>query len=123
MEQCKRCKERGVPKSFGSPVGCAFLTPEFSPDNWQCATMNALRDLAEAGEEYLYSYRYNDSSCGVVPFDDREYGFGHFLVMTWYKNRGRTSRAYILCDDDEPKNLTLEQAELILAYHERDSLR
>ena len=115
------CLERGTPDNFGSEPKCAFETGAFSPDNWMCATMIELRRLAEDswrhGEDGgNFSFRESDSSLATLWFYDGEddYSLAKWLVMTFYKSRGRTSRAYVLCDDDEPTVLTLQQAEYAL---------
>lgn len=101
---CPMCLERGKPENFGSEPKCAFLSGVFSGDNWQCATMNALRDLAENTET---SMRHEDSSMGFLPIPGE--GQFPFLVMSWYKGRGRTSDAFCLCEGSQG-SLTLEVA-------------
>jgi len=102
---CPACKERGKNWYGGDPT-CAFLNnEEFDPDNWNCATMNALRAL----EELPQSRRWccDDQSLLVFPLE------GEFLILSWYKNRGRTDGAWTLYSDlIEP--LSLEAAERVL---------
>lgn len=117
---CKLCKERGIPKHFGSPPKCAFKSKTFSGDNWNCATMNALRSICsdgytqgqtERGKTLVFSLR-DDMDCGsigVIPCHEE----GVYLVMTWYKQRGCTSDA-ILLTDGERRELDEEMALKIL---------
>ncbi|MCD6468697.1 MAG: hypothetical protein J7L32_05265 [Thermoplasmata archaeon] len=113
--QCELCKKRGKPAEYGSEVKCAFRDDGvFTKDNWNCATMNKLRDIALK----LGHHIRNDSdwgSFGAVPFDDDKHS--GFIVMTWYKSRGKTDLA-IYVDDVETKPLTIEMAEAAISYWE-----
>jgi len=118
--------------SISSPIRCAFEKGMFSTDNWSCQTMVRLRELCGEGEGtsnvklYAYYMRYEDESIGVLPVFDIV-GFGSekgnqegFLVMTWYKGRGKTSQAYIWCDTLKPEILTLRTAEaIVMRYKEK----
>lgn len=103
-------------------IRCAFACKNngrFRPEaNWNCMTMNALRLIANGGKaeadddgfrvnNATYKYRFGDCSIGVIPFmvrrsflkDYRDYcDYEGFLVLSWYKDRGRVSRAFILID-------------------------
>lgn len=107
-------------------IRCAFKDGVFNTDNWSCQTMNELRKLCE-NEDFDWRVNYhNDSNLGVVRIplvnidDDYDtqnnvqYGF---LVLSWYKNRGRTGQAMVMSDNDEPMPLTLTTAEFILARY------
>ena len=37
--------------------------------------------------------------------------YSGYIVMTWYKSRGRVGQAVFMSDDDEPIKLTLDIAE------------
>ncbi len=110
---CHRCDNDPQPRNFNSPRDCAFKNGEFTASNWNCGTMTLIRTLAYDGlSEQTVSFRSNDSSLGVVSFGDGEYA-----VLTWYKDRGRTSQAYVMFDDDEPRPMTLADAnEIIKEY-------
>lgn len=118
---CRLCKERGKTWEGSDPV-CAFESGVFSPDNWACATMGKLRRLSE---ELGHSDRDDDScgSIGYVPLSDNYApdtyeGFGGYIVMMWYKERGRVGNAVFMTDEGtEP--LTLEQAEIAIKTAER----
>ncbi|KKL27248.1 hypothetical protein LCGC14_2387060 [marine sediment metagenome] len=109
-----------------SPQECAFETGAFSTKNFQCGTMNDLRDLAEKLSEdkerlekgycrdgYHRREDMDSGSIGVIRIPESDMEFEGedgepvqgYIVMTWYKNRGRTGRAYIMDDDDEVKVL------------------
>lgn len=104
---CPMCMERGKDWE-GSDPNCAFdENGTFKKDNWNCATMNELRYIAEKNNT---SFRYWDESIGHVVIMD-EYGEPEdFIVMTWYKNRGKTSNAVVMFDDSEVRPLTLQDA-------------
>lgn len=105
---CRRCRERGKDWSGGDPE-CGFTSGVFSPDNWNCATLNALRDLAEQTRCYG-----DDHSAGLIFAGD----VSDYLLLRWYKNRGATAEAYYWGDNGlEP--LTLAKAEAVLADAER----
>ena len=45
MPECPLCKKRGKTWEGDDPV-CALKNGKFSDDNWNCATMNKLREIA-----------------------------------------------------------------------------
>jgi len=107
---CPLCKKRGK-TWMGADPDCAFMTGEFDPDNWNCATMNALRGLEELPQARRWCC--DDQSLLVFPLE------GEFLILSWYKNRGRTDGAWTLYSDlIEP--LSLEAAERILRDNAND---
>ena len=124
---CRLCKDRG--KTWeGSDPRCAFLettelmTTEnelrsakvFSGDNWNCATMNKLRDIAR--DLPLYWRNDDFGTFGAVPFEG-EYWQG-YIAMAWYKRRGRTNQAMLMGDGDMPLPLTEEMALEAIRYWE-----
>lgn len=113
---CRLCEERGKDWNGDDPV-CAFEDNEFSSDNWNCATMNELRSISE---EVGMGWR-DDLSCGSIGYvpmdndyapDDFETN-GGYIVMTWYKERGRTGNA-VFMTDDETVPLTIKHAEVAI---------
>src|SRR5262245_61706756 len=105
---CPRCVIQGKPWE-GSDPQCAFPTGDgFTSKNWNCGTMNALRGLVEDKATWSEDY-----SAALLPDD------GDFLLLVWYKRRGRTEEARMIhsCQDDRP--FTLEAAERILRNAER----
>ncbi|EMT54781.1 hypothetical protein I532_04215 [Brevibacillus borstelensis AK1] len=110
---CKLCVERGKPWSGDDPR-CAFERETFSPDNWNCATMNALRNIAEA-QGHTHRDDMGPCSIGFVPFEGDDAGY---IVMTWYKNRGRTGNAVVM-RDSEIRTFTYQDARDALAHNAR----
>lgn len=114
---CKECVERGKTWSGNNPV-CAFENKEFGQENWMCASMNFLRDLCR---EHGYTRRDDmaAASIGVLHIPENDIVNG-YLVMTWYKERGRTGTAVVMCDSMSPEILNKEMAEeVIRLYKER----
>jgi hypothetical protein len=117
---CPRCRKayvNGRPDNFGSAPECAFKTGVFDSSNWQCQTMNELRDLVED------TAVYNDDQWAAViaiPNDDvRTARVADFIILGWYKHRGRTEAAYMLDQDHPIMPLTLAVAEKVLAGKSR----
>lgn len=92
----------------GSDPKCAFSEFSFSDNNWNCAAMNILRDLAETQG---YSRRVNDESIGVVPL---EHGY---IVLVWYKERGRIGNAIYMVDGEELRQITIEDVNDAVSFY------
>jgi len=111
---CKACIERGKPEIFGSDPICAF-DGDFS-DNWQCATLNLLRDALEDRKELVYGGDQRMISINLWD-ENSKVDFNIIedqpvcLFATWYKRRGRTEQVWLLFDDREPRRPT--EAELL----------
>jgi hypothetical protein len=111
--KCGMCKKRSKTWNGDDPK-CAFENGVFSPNNWNCATMNELRNIAE---EIEMSHRYDLTvgSFGTVPWEcNRSKGI---VFMTWYKERGKTSNAIVMYDDEPVRKLTLKDAEDAITYY------
>ena len=100
-KECERCKKRGKIWEGSDPV-CGFKSGVFSPENWNCATTNALREIVEGNVNWS-----EDQSLGVKCLD------GTFMVVSWYKSRGRVEGIWIV-DGQEKREITLCEAENIL---------
>lgn len=86
---------------------CAFLgNGRFTSDNWNCDTMAALRGSA------LWSQRddLHSGSIAVVLLPDAEELRG-YIVLSFYKDRGKVGAAVLMCDDEKPITLTRSIAE------------
>jgi hypothetical protein len=107
-QDCPRCRARGQTWP-GEPPRCAFPSGlAFDRRNWNCATMNDLRAIAEKVAKWN-----EDEWIAAVPLRER----ATFLVLAWYKSRGATPQAFLL-DSDSRATLTLEIAEEILREYE-----
>ena len=78
--KCPRCASR-VKDWNGDDPKCGFdKDGNFLENNWNCATLNALRD--KANENRVWS---DDYSMSIIQTFD--VGFG---ILRWYKHRGQT---------------------------------
>ena len=103
------------PTTKMSKINCAFKTGIFSSNNWNCATMNKLRNIAKKLDLH---YRNDDiGSIGIVPVDIDE--FNGFLILIWYKDRGQTEQAILLSGEQPPAMLTIDIATKIIKYWEK----
>jgi hypothetical protein len=106
---CKECVKRGKTWNGSDPV-CGFENNKFSSDNWNCASMNQLRDLADASKVYN-----DDQYCTIIPIPES----CDFIVLYWYKSRGRTENAIVITDcGTEP--LTINIVEDVLKAYKKD---
>ncbi len=121
----------------GSPPECAFTEDgRFTGDNWNCALMNALRELVSPYREepfpYGECYWDNDYYMGIIyiptPEDSLDIYEPHplsnaIVILEWYKTRGRTNKfkivkGYEVRDGTEEDALFL--AEYFKDYHDYD---
>jgi hypothetical protein len=120
---CPRCAD-SVKDWQGGDAECAFASGAFLPNNWNCATMNALRALVppEVGpDETRAAVWAADSWIATLRTPDYHDGRGgSLLILGWYKSRGRTEMAMLYpvhgrTDAAFWGPLTLTEAERILA--------
>lgn len=104
--RCQRCATRGKTWEGSDPICAFYKSGSFRTDNWNCATMNDLREVAEG---YGYRSRINDISLVAVP----DFNDGGHAVLSYYKDRGCVPIAYFL-RDDEMEILNQTTAERIL---------
>lgn len=105
--QCKRCRERGQTWK-GDPPVCGFSEDFFSKENYQCATLNQLRFFSD--DEHTVDSE--EQHLSTLPFG------GRFIILSWYKNRGRTEGAWTI-DGLTVRSLTLAIAEEFLELLEQ----
>ncbi len=75
--------------------------------------MNALRDIAD--DMLKENYYIEDTHCAVIPYDgDTNTGF---IILSWYKRRGKTGTAVLVYDDSESVPITEAMALEAMAYH------
>lgn len=109
---CPRCSAQGQPAHTVSPVRCGFPGHAgFTVNNWQCATLNRLRELAESTRVYG-----TDESAALL-LCDPEWD-GGFIALNWYKNRGTTSGAVWLRDDAPAVPLPFAVAERTIQFYD-----
>lgn len=124
---CPRCLADPQPESFGpfgSPRTCAFdVEGRFTPENWNCATICLLLELAETKHQQSRQYQPDiwgeDESMQIVwgQGHDHEHESG-WVIFTRYKHRGCTSSAVHCGDFWPPRPLTIELADHLIQVYE-----
>lgn len=105
---CAACKNRGQTWP-GSPPTCAF---DDWDGNWNCATLNAIREIVCEGQSPMPSgvdYNYcDDMKYATVYCDHIELPSGHAMALwvAWYKSRGGTDALWLLNHDGSPRKPT-----------------
>lgn len=99
---CRLCVADPHPKEFKTPRKCAFESEFFNSDNWNCATLNLLR-AGKDNESYSA-----DQTLKVIPHS------GTFLLLGFYKGRGRTEVVAVL-DEQVIGSASLHVCETIIA--------
>lgn len=97
---CDKCKAQGWPSHMASAPLCAFRSfGIFTSDNWNCGTMNALRDFLSSkvddaidsspltGERLAF---FGQETCMVGGFSDG------FIALHIYKSRGCVDHAIFI---------------------------
>jgi hypothetical protein len=110
---CPRCVAR--PKDWvGSDPVCGFdADGSFRARNWNCATLGELRDMAEA-EQYHVLW-HEDSNAVLMKGPEYDDGrAGPYVLLRWYKQRGRTEWALLWEGGQLPRPITLAEAERVL---------
>lgn len=106
MSDCIRCQTRGKTWDGDDPK-CGFKSGIFDTENWNCATLNELRELARDEKQHskiVYSYDHN---AALIPFGPE------YISLLWYKSRGRCEQALLL-NSSGATELTLQYAEAVL---------
>lgn len=88
--------------SYMEPIKCAFETKRFKADNWNCQTINELREISEKENLYVWN---NDNSLWITTISN-----GNFIFLLGYKQRGNVEKAFII-EKGMIKPLTLKVAE------------
>lgn len=120
---CKMCKERVKDWCGDDPV-CYFDKPEH---NWNCATINAIRDIVYEGHDLPDGVHYeycDDEKFATINIhdieDDKGNYIGRCLYVAWYKSRGGTEALWILDgEDDIPRQPTEKELIAIIACYGR----
>lgn len=121
---CEACQSRGQTWN-GDPPRCAF-DGAFG-NNWNCATLNALRDICYEGQDPMPSgvdYQYcDDMKYATIRIDhiERQDGnrIGMALWVSWYKSRGTTDAVWVLDSDGPPRIPTENELLAIIAGYGR----
>jgi hypothetical protein len=116
---CKMCKER-VKDWAGDDPTCYFDDPH----NWNCATVNEIRDLCYEGQELKpgIHYEYCDdekfATFNIHEVECEGNYIGRCLYAAWYKQRGSTEAIWILDGEgDTPRKPTEGELLAIIKYY------
>ena len=113
--KCQACQSQ-VKDWQGSDSIC-FL----SGDNWNCETLNMLRDLVYEGQKlppeinYQYCEDMKYATVNVSHIDDLDGALA--LWVCWYKNRGRTDNYLLLFSVQPAKAPTEKEILKIVVYY------
>ena len=93
---------------------CAFEGEIFSPDNWACQTLSLLREASndEINEKAWGKYWRSDDigTISIIPVPDEVDDYGGFIILVYYKDRGKVNNAIRITDDFvEPLRKTLAE--------------
>lgn len=124
MPTCKMCLKRRKTWRGNNPV-CYFDKPD---DNWNCATVGAIRDLVYEGQKLKLGIHYeycDDEKFATINIhdvtDDKDNYIGRCLYVAWYKNRGGTEALWILGGEgDIPRKPTEKELLAIVQYYTRE---
>lgn len=78
---CRLCATRPIPNTYASPRKCAFYGDRFTPENWNCETMNELRKRCRSALTSTNEDR-------LLTVDASADGESLWIVLMTYKNRG-----------------------------------
>jgi hypothetical protein len=125
MRVCEACAKR-VKNWNGSDPICAFRNGNpFNPDNWNCATVNQIREIVEdnhyegASREFSATWRHEDQSAASIDVSriDMPRDYDLTLWVTWYKHRGRTEAMYLLGANSEPRPPYEDECVAVIDYY------
>lgn len=123
--ECEACKARGKTWEGTDPT-CGFLRGGFHAENWNCATCNEIRDLAQTQDNDRINHQCEENQhyatislldIDVLPKED-EKGFMNAqpvcLWVGWYKSRGRTEAMWLMFENTPPRPPTEVECRAIL---------
>ena len=114
---CKMCKERGKTWEGDNPTCFLFRWK----DNWNCATLNAIRDICYEGSPLPDGVRYtyvDDMKYATIRINSDDEYIGLCLYVEWYKNRGGTDEMWLL-GNGEPQRPNEKQLLMIIDQYGR----
>ena len=118
---CKLCAER-LKDWHGDDPKCAFAGGIFSGKNWNCATVNAIRDIINEGNENRPGVDFqfcDDQKYATLRVDELELGGALALWMTWYKSRGSTNGMWLMFSDQPPRPPTEQEVTIVIQAFQR----
>lgn len=117
---CAACRARGKTWNGSDPRCAVWHGKPFDPSNWNCATANAIRDLA--GDDWstpppgILREQRDDQTYITIYTHDVDFPGGTYpwcLWVTWYKSRGRVGNMVLLAAEEEPTPRAPTEADLL----------
>lgn len=118
---CHMCQQRGKDWNGDNP-NCPFdCDGNLLGDNWNCATINAIRDICYEGQEHMpdgVDYQYcGDQKYATIKVDEIEDLDADALWVSWYKNRGGTDQLWLLSSNYYPRQPMEQELLDIISYY------
>jgi hypothetical protein len=116
------CAERG--KNWnGSDPTCAFAEGDrFDAANWNCATVNGIRNICgdwvdDTRDRRVDFQSFEDQKYATILINSIDLERDHYyaLWVTWYKHRGRTEQMWLLGGRLGPEKPTEDDLRRIIA--------
>lgn len=109
-----------------SPLNCAFdhigVDKRFESDNWNCQTVDLIREICYEGQELPYGVNYTyceDMKYATIDIYDIAEVEGMALWVSWYKQRGKTDALWILDCYKYPRKPTEKELLQIAKYYDK----
>ena len=99
-----KCKKCNTEKDWnGDDINCPFQENDEFGENWNCGTINKIREICNKEDDYRIKTNYceGQSYTTIETYKIDDY-LGLCLFVTWYKIRGSTDAMYILSEDNPP---------------------
>jgi hypothetical protein len=122
MKKCLKCDSA---KTWtGDDIKCPFQDSEEFGNNWNCGLIIKIRQLCNIVVEDTHlnmSHQLIEEQHYVfIKIDGVIEILGEVLMVSWYKNRGRTDAMWLLSDVDDPVKPTQTDLEKILKYYDAE---
>ena len=111
MWKCKYCLEKEKTwDKWNSPIECAFEKWFFSENNWNCWSMDFLREKVEDNSVYN-----EDTYAWIIPYNiqNKDNEDIWFIYLEWYKSRWRTDKCI---DMETQKPIKLEKVYKVINF-------
>ncbi len=114
---CKLCETDPIHKGGHEDHKCGFIDGVFTPDNWCCSTLHALRLRVWQGQiGCRHRDPHTEEEAAIIGADCLGEPFT-WLFIGWYKSRGRLTQC-ILADENGGVHVpTQVQVEQILNHY------
>ena len=127
-QECQACQDREGKTWEGAEPKCAFKHGAFDADNWNCATVSKIPQIANRlTERTIEGVNFHlcatDQRYSTIYTQEIE-GFRNSATATplclwvgWYKNRGRTEGMYLMFENAPPRPPTQGECLTIINHY------